>query len=259
MSHTSFLSAAAIASIVDHTYLKSEKEGVTLPEQQQQVKLLVEEACRYGAYAVCVRENLVSFTREELDKRNSEVKLVSVIGFPKGDDFSTEEKQRLLNQARIEGADEFDMVINYEALKKGALEAVYDDLLALSKDAGNQVLKVIFENSHLTQEEKRKACHLALQAFKSTGGRRFFKTSTGFAQVPGKETGATLDDVRLMQEEGQGIVGIKAAGGVRNKEEALDFFKAAGSPWLVVDHKIDPMRFRIGSSSLLKTLYSEQK
>lgn len=249
-----------IAGVVDHTYLKTEKEGTSLEEQRRQVESLVEEACRYGAYAVCVRESMVSFARELLNKGKGQVKLASVIGFPRGDDFSTAEKLKLLKQAREGGADEFDMVINYEALKRGELEAVYQDLLALSKEAGDSVLKVIFENVYLTQEEKRVACELTLHAFKEAGkGPRFFKTSTGFAKAPGKEIGATLEDVKLMYKEGQGLVGIKAAGGVRSKQEALDFFHAAGSPWLIPHQKIDPMRFRIGSSSLLKALFSEQK
>lgn len=257
----SFLAASSIMAaqptkeqlkqVIDHTYLKVD---VSLQEQQQCVKILISDADEKGAYAVCVRESMVSYARKLLDDRGSPVKLASVIGFPKGDDYTTEEKIALLQQAIEDGADEFDMVFNYEAYKRGEILSVYGDVYKMSCACGDKILKIIFENGCLPEEAKPLAYKLVFSALitsfendRSKMRSRFFKTSTGFAK-----TGATLEDVRLMYKVGQGIVGIKAAGGVKTFEDAVAFFEAAGSPrW---KGEPDPHFFRIGTSSLLNQL-----
>lgn len=254
-----------VANLVDHTYLKTEKEGISREEQEKQIAALVQSACSRGAYSVCVREQMVAFAKTLVKELDSPVKICSVIGFPDGSAFTTEQKLALMRQARADGADEYDMVLNLEALKKGDFETVRQDVLALAKEAGDQVLKVIFEMYVLTEQEKDTACNIVFSAFAEAAGgpnqiaNRFFKTSTGFAQPRqvGDQIGATLSDIELMYRHSHGLIGIKAAGGVGNVQQAINFWKAAGAPQ-TEDGRPDPTRFRIGSSSLLGNLDSAQ-
>ncbi|MBP9674345.1 MAG: deoxyribose-phosphate aldolase [Bacteriovoracaceae bacterium] len=242
-----------LKKVIDHTFLKNEKQEISYIHQKDKIDILVQEAHNLGAYAVCVREELVSDTKDFLQELSSPVKLCSVIGFPCGDDYSTEQKINLLEKARKEGACEFDMVLNVNQLKLGQEQAVYEDILQVSKSAGTDVLKVIFEMALLTLSEKKVALSLCAKAFKDSGfvTGRFFKTSTGFANPPpGIPVGATLEDVKLMFSYAENIFGIKPSGGIDNLEQAHAFFKAVGSPTLPTGAP-DPLKFRIGSSTLL--------
>lgn len=255
---TQTLSREMVAAVVDHTFLKTEKEGVSVTEQTHHVEQLVDEAIRCGAYSVCVREGLVSYARELIGRSKSLLRITSVIGFPDGNLFSTQEKLSLLKQAKLDGADEFDMVIRFRDVIAGKLHAVSDDVQAVSEAAAEMPLKVILENVYLTDAQKREACRAVVSAFeKSAGGApRFLKTSTGFATSDvGKPVGATLEDVRLMREFAGNRYGIKPAGGVNSLPDASAFFEAAGAPWSVQSETVDPMRFRIGASGLLRNLF----
>lgn len=108
-----------IAGAIDHTFLKTGEHGVTLAQQRAAVAQLVSDAHRYGAYSVCVREHMVGHARKLLNELKSPVRLTSVIGFPSGNQFSTEQKLQLVRQARQDGADEYDMVLRYEDFKRG--------------------------------------------------------------------------------------------------------------------------------------------
>lgn len=256
----STLEPKAVAGVIDHTFLKTEKEGVSVAEQERNVAKLVREAHELGAFSVCIRESMVSRAAALARELGSKIKIVSVIGFPDGDAFSSEEKVRLLEKARRDGADEFDMVIRVNSLKLRDFTSVYQDILAVSRAAGDSVLKVIFENAYLEEFEKKAAYAIAMQAFidgfrgdYSKLNTRFLKSSTGFA-IPkdNKAVGATLEDIRLMHEISRGLVGLKPAGGVNTLEDAVAYFQAAGSP--MSDGKPDPMKFRIGASGLLAKL-----
>lgn len=242
--------------VIDHTYLKTEKEGVSLQEQELEVRSLVADAVRYGTFSVCVREHMASIAKEEILKSNSDVKVCCVVGFPIGDEFTTDQKIEFVKQARNGGAVEFDMVLKANDLKNGNFDSVLKDIEAVSTVVGSDVLKVIFENSYLNNSQKIKAVEICLEAFKNTTGfeKRFIKTSTGFAKVEkGMPIGATLDDVTLMSKYSKGVVGIKPAGGVGSLHDARAFFEAVGSP-MTQEGSIDPYKFRIGSSSLLSAL-----
>jgi deoxyribose-phosphate aldolase len=117
-------------------------------------------------------------------------------------------------QALADGATELDMVIQIGALKSGRDADVRDDIKAVVDVAhpGGAIVKVIFENAYLTDDEKIRACRLAEAA-----GADFVKTSTGFA--PG---GATHDDLRLMRANTSPHIGVKAAGGVRTLDALLE-------------------------------------
>ncbi len=257
------VSAEEVGGVIDHTFLKTEREGVSPADQKKEVHKLVAEAHRWGAFSVCVREKQVAYAKDLLSALGSTVKIVSVIGFPIGDEYSTTRKVSLLEQAREDGADEFDMVFNVQAFHRGEVEVARQDLIAVSRAAGSQVLKVIFENAYLAENEKKPVYEMARRAFlesfdgdASRLASRFFKTSTGFAKPPeGIPVGATLHDVSLMHAVGEGAVGIKPAGGVNSLDDAKAYFTAVGSPRH--EGKMDPAKFRIGTSSLLSKLFGE--
>jgi len=130
----------------------------------------------------------------------------------------------------LSGASEIDMVINIGALKGGDYDLVHDDIFSVVRSAGGKTVKVIIETSLLTDEEKVKACELAKRA-----GAHFVKTSTGFSGG-----GATANDIRLMRETVGKDIGVKASGGIRSLEGALEMIKAGAN--------------RIGTSSGVKII-----
>lgn len=190
--------------LIDHTLLKA---TATIAE----IETLCKEAVEYDFYSVCVNSSYVATAKKILAGTN--VKVCSVVGFPLG---AMQAKAKLFEteQALADGADEIDMVINVGLLKSGEVDKVRDEIAALKAAVGaDRVLKVIIETCYLTDNEKRLACQLALDA-KSD----FVKTSTGFGTG-----GATLHDVQLMKECVQGNAKIKASGGVRDYETAMQY------------------------------------
>ena len=106
--------------------------------------------------------------------------------------------------------------MNIPALKNGEKELFIEDVQGVVRAAAGAKVKVITENCYLTQEEKGRACQWITQA-----GAHFVKTSTAYA-----DGGATLDDVRLMHEAVAGKCQVKAAGGIRQVNEILEYLKA---------------------------------
>jgi deoxyribose-phosphate aldolase len=145
--------------------------------------------------------------------RGTDVKVGTTIGFPHGNHV-TDIKVAEARRALADGAVELDMVLLIGALKAGRDAEVQADIAAvveIAHDAG-AIVKVIFENAYLTDDEKIRACHLT----ESARGD-FVKTSTGFA--PG---GATHDDLRLMRANTSPPTQVKAAGGVRTLDALLE-------------------------------------
>ncbi len=140
------------------------------------------------------------------------MQLAIVIGFPLGS-MSTEAKVFEASEGIKNGADEIDMVINVGWLKSGKSEWVKQEISKIKQAIGNKVLKVIIETCYLTQEEKRKACELAVEAKAD-----YVKTSTGFGTG-----GATFEDVKLMKEVVGDKAKIKASGGVKDRATALKY------------------------------------
>lgn len=189
---------------IDHTLLKP---NATLEAIQQ----LCSEAIEYNFFSVCVNSCHVAFAKEHL-KNSTSVHVCSVIGFPLGA-MSTQAKIAELKQAKHDGADEFDMVINIGWLKSGKENLVQEEIKQLKIAAGDSVLKVIIETCYLTDEEKIKASQLAVEA-----GADFVKTSTGFGTG-----GATLEDISLMKTAVNGKAKLKASGGIRDYETAKKY------------------------------------
>lgn len=192
-----------IQDYIDHTLLKP----TAIPSD---IEKLCQEAKDYKFQAVCVNGCYTKFAKEQL--KNSQVKLAVVVGFPLGA-MSTESKVFEAKDSVANGADEIDMVINLGWLKSGKLELVEREISEIKKAIGNKVLKVIIETCYLTQDEKIKACELAVKA-----GADFVKTSTGFG-----EGGATLEDVKLMKKVVGNKAKIKASGGIKNRATALKY------------------------------------
>ena len=198
------------AQYIDHTLLKQDAT-------RDQVTQLCKEAHQYKFASVCVNPTNVKLCAELL--QDSPVKVCSVIGFPLGASLP-ETKVFETEHALIDGAADIDMVINIGALKDRNLDLVARDILAVVKPvhAAGAILKVIIETALLTDEEKQIACLLAKEA-----GADYVKTSTGFSTA-----GATAEDVALMRHTVGPLIGVKAAGGVRSKED-LDKMVRAGA------------------------------
>ncbi|MFT8707781.1 MAG: deoxyribose-phosphate aldolase [Sporolactobacillus sp.] len=196
-----------LARYIDHTALKAD---VTRTD----ILKLTAEAREYGFASVCVNPYWVSLAAREL--KNSEVAVCTVIGFPLGA-ATASAKAFEADDAIKNGADELDMVINIGALKAGEEDQVEEDIRAVVAAANQRaIVKVIIEACLLTDEEKKKACQLAVRA-----GADYVKTSTGFSHG-----GATVEDVRLMREAVGPTIGVKAAGGIHTRAEALALIEA---------------------------------
>lgn len=216
------MKAEAIASLIDHTILKPE----TTPAQ---VRQLCEEALRYKFASACVNPFYVALAVEMV--RGSSVKVCTVAGFPLGA-TTTDAKVFEAQKAMQQGAQEIDMVMNVGALKSGDAGAVEEDIRRVADACrrGNAICKVILENCLLSDEEKIRACKIAVRA-----GADYVKTSTGF-----NAGGATAEDVALMRATVGPKIGVKASGGIRTLED-LKKMVAAGAT-------------RIGTSSGVKII-----
>ncbi|MDD5706333.1 MAG: deoxyribose-phosphate aldolase [Kiritimatiellae bacterium] len=202
---------AALAAIIDHTFLKASGAPAD-------IERLCGEARQYGFGAVMVHPCEVERCLELL--RGSAVKTGTVAGFPLGQNSSAV-KDYEIRDALGRGAREIDMVMNVRALQAGADDYVRAEFAALAsvcRDAG-AVSKVILETCYLTDMEKRRASRLAVEA-----GVDFVKTSTGLAGG-----GATTADVRLMAAAVEGKALVKAAGGIRTLADALAMIAAGAA------------------------------
>ncbi len=197
-----------LATKIDHTLLKADAS-------EKEVKKLCAEAKEYGFAAVCVPPYFVR--KCKLWLTDSKVKVATVVGFPLGY-AHTPAKVEEARRAIDEGADEIDMVINIIALKAGDWNYLKNELTS----AGTIVqlrggkLKVILETGLLSESEIIKACELCKEM-----NVDFVKTSTGFSQ-----TGATVEVVKLLRAHLPKSIKIKASGGIRDKEFALQLIEA---------------------------------
>jgi deoxyribose-phosphate aldolase len=196
-----------LAKTIDHSLLRPELT-------EADVIAGCQLAHHYHVASVCVKPCHVRLACEQL--ADSDVKVGTVVGFPHGA-HTTFVKVAEARDALANGAEELDMVLNIGELRSGNYDFVRQDIQAVVKAAGGRALvKVIFENAYLNDEQKKIACQLTEQA-----GADFVKTSTGFA--PG---GATLEDVRLMRQSVSPHIQVKAAGGVRSLDAALAMIDA---------------------------------
>jgi len=194
-----------IAHYIDHTLLKPVATW-------EQIDELCAEAIEYETASVCVPPNYISRIKAKYGDR---LPVATVIGFPLGYE-SSEAKLNECKVALADGADEIDMVINITDVKNGDYKAVTEEIRKMKEICGDHILKVIVETCYLTEEEKVAMCKAVTEA-----GADYIKTSTGFGTV-----GATLEDVRLFKENIGPNVKIKAAGGIRTKEDMEAYIEA---------------------------------
>ncbi len=195
--------------LFDHTILKADADTAS-------VKKVCEEAKEYGFMSVCVNGYYTKYAAKQLE--GTDIKICTVVGFPLGQ-MAARAKAAEAAIAVEDGAGEIDMVINVAALKDRLYDVVLEDIKEVKKACGSARLKVIIETCLLTDEEKVKACQIAKEA-----GADFVKTSTGFSKA-----GAKIEDVKLMRSVVGTTMGVKASGGIRDKETAEAMIKAGAS------------------------------
>lgn len=197
---------------IEHTLLKQDAT-------KSEIKKLLDEAKEYRFLGVCVNPSWVKFASDYL--HGTDVKVVTVIGFPLGQ-TTTEAKVLETIDAVKNGADEIDMVLNAGKLKDGEDEFIINEISSIKGASQGKNLKVILETDLLTQEEIKHACELSIK-----GGADFVKTSTGFVK---NGVGAKAEDVKLMYETVHAAgLGVKASGGIRDKEAAEKMIKAGAT------------------------------
>lgn len=198
-----------LSNYIDHTLLA---QNASL----DMIKNLCEEAMEHRFCSVCVNSSYVEDASELL--KNSEVKVCAVVGFPLGA-MSTKAKAFEAQVAIEDGAEEIDMVINVGWVKSKQFKKVYKDIKALKNECENVILKVIFETALLSKEEIIKLCEICTEIKVD-----FVKTSTGFST-----RGASIEDVQIMKSIVKDNVLIKASGGVRSYERAMEMIEAGAS------------------------------
>lgn len=194
---------------IEHTLLKQDAT-------KQELEKFFEEAKKYRFKGVCVNPCNVKLAKELL--KDTEVNIVTVIGFPLGANVS-EVKAFETKLAIQDGADEIDMVINVSALKNRDYDLVKEDIKKVKAACGTHPLKVILETDLLEKDEIKKACELCVEAKAD-----FVKTSTGFVK---NGVGAKVEDVELMYKTVSPYgLKVKASGGIRDREKALQMLNA---------------------------------
>ncbi|MDD2430550.1 MAG: deoxyribose-phosphate aldolase [Firmicutes bacterium] len=208
------MDSKTLASYIDHTLLKADAT-------EDEILKICQEADEFGFKSVCVNPYWVPFARN-----HTKAKVCSVIGFPLGAQ-PVELKIREAAYCLQNGADEIDMVINLSYPKSGDFTALLAEISQIVVASSPAIVKVILETTLLSKSEKIEATKTAVKA-----GAHFVKTSTGF------NGGATKEDVILLKETVKDQCLIKASGGIRTKEDALNFISLGAN--------------RIGTSSGVK-------
>lgn len=216
-----------INQYLDSTYLKTpEQSGLTEEQTFDKVRALTDEAITYHFKEVMIRPNFVKLIKDYITSQHSNVLVGTVIGFHEGT-YSLEEKLEEAEQAILDGVDELDYVINYEAYKKGDLSLVENEFISGTKlglQAGKTV-KWIIEIAALTDQQIADlTAHIwkwAQDNFEEKDFSRIFvKSSTGFYKTEdGKPNGATFEGVKIMLDNA-GKLPVKAAGGVKTPVDA---------------------------------------
>ena len=208
---------------IDHTQLKAFAKW-------EDIEKLCDEAVEYQTASVCIPP---AYIKRVHDKYQEKINICTVVGFPLGYSV-TSAKAAEVEQALKDGCNEIDMVVNISDVKNGDYDKVEEEIRTLKKACGNHILKVIIETCYLTEDEKIAMCKAVTNA-----GADYIKTSTGFGIG-----GATIEDIRLFKEHIGPNVKMKAAGGVKSKDDLIMFLEAGCD--------------RIGTSSAVGLLKGEQ-
>jgi deoxyribose-phosphate aldolase len=199
---------AEILSCIDHTLLKPVAGW-------QDILKLCGEALAWRTASVCIPPCYVKAVHEEF---GDELNICTVAGFPLGYSI-TAAKVLEAQRAILSGACEIDMVINIADVKSGRFDWVEEEIRLLRKTCAGHTLKVIVETCYLSADEKIRLCEIVTRS-----GADYIKTSTGFGSA-----GAALEDIRLFKAGIGPEVKIKAAGGIRTREDMAAFIEAGAS------------------------------
>ena len=218
-----------IKKYLDSTYLKTpEQAGISEAETTEIVKKAIQEAIDNDFFLIMIRPNYVKMARKMIDDAGANVQVGTVIGFPEGT-LNYKLKLAEAQQAINDGADELDYVVNYELFKKGEKDLVKKEVFegSLLAIKNGKIAKWIIEVAALTPAQIAELTELIRDIVLQTLGAEkakkvFVKSSTGFFKTEnGKPNGATPESIKIMLQHA-GPLPVKAAGGVRNYEEAVD-------------------------------------
>jgi deoxyribose-phosphate aldolase len=244
-----------VASICDHTFLLRpesyrEKGISSVKKWQEEFDKFLKESVSFPTdpYALCVRPETVRYSRQFLaENQKYNQKIASVVGFPQGSFYELKWKLMETELAVEAGADEIDFVINYDNFHAGSKRYLEFEMGSLASACEEKKVKskAILETSELADSEIIVACQLAQDS-----GIDFVKTSSGFT-----DGGATAHHLKLMRDNFPN--GVKMSGGVtpENLKELL--YAASGRTDRYID--LNPLKIRIGESSLLTKLFSNKE
>jgi len=213
---------------LDSTYLKTAVQaGISEEETEKTVRALVQECIDNDFKLAMIRSKHISMAREMVKNANSKVLIGTVIGFHEGT-YSTESKLKDAQVAIDNDVDELDYVVNYEAFKEEKINLVKAEIFKGTKIGldNNKVVKWIIEIAALNNEEIISLTQLIRDVVLDNFGEEnadkvFVKSSTGFFKTEeGKPNGATFEAMELIVENAKPLP-AKAAGGVRNYEDAV--------------------------------------
>ncbi len=222
---------AEIAKYIDHTEVNPNSTAAD-------IKKLCAEAKKYGFYLVMVLPYYAKLAKNLL--RGTKIKVGVVMGFPFGAQC-TEAKLAEIKKA-YSFADEFDFVINRQALKNKDYGFILKELKTLAEVKGKKIMKVIIESPELTNAEIHKASELVLAS-----GADFVKTAVGL------RGGAKISDVKIMKKVVGDKIRIKASGGIRDLKTALAFL-VAGAARIGTSHGVEIIK---NKSSKKKSYFHE--
>ncbi|MEN9909020.1 MAG: hypothetical protein RLZZ540_2169 [Bacteroidota bacterium] len=221
-----------IRPFIDSTYLKTASQAV-LDENQNQlvVEAFIREAVEERFKLIMIRPEMVAVAKKIISESESNLQIGTVIDFPQGQS-SIDKKLHEANQAIADGADELDFVCNYEAFKNAAVDLVKEEILRGTQLAleNNKIIKWIIEVAALSDKQIIQLSALiknvVMANFKESDyAAVFVKSSTGFYQTSDNEpNGATIPSVIMMIENASPL-SVKAAGGVRTYEDAVEMIK----------------------------------
>ena len=218
-----------IKNYLDSTYLKTpEQAGLTVDENTEIVKGFVKEAIDENFKLIMIRPDMVTMARKMISDANSKVTIGTVIGFHEGTN-SLDEKLAEANQAILNGADDLDYVCNYKAFKNGDIDLVKNEILEGTKLglSHNKIVKWIIEVAALNEKQIIQLSTLIKNVVMANFKEElyhsvFVKSSTGFYKTEdGLPNGATVPAIIMMLENSSPL-SVKAAGGVRTYEEAIE-------------------------------------
>lgn len=208
-AHPMTTTTAPLARFIDHTNLRPDATEADIIK-------LCNEASQYQFCSVCINPSNIPIAYQNL--KNTNVKVCTVIGFPLGANL-TSTKIIEASQAIEAGATELDMVINIGRAKQADWDYVTNEIQQIVNVAQNATVKVIIETSLLTDQEIIQASISAEKA-----GAHFVKTSTGF-----NGPGATVPHIELIKKSISPKIGIKASGGIKTKEQAIQLINAGAT------------------------------